>query len=527
MNIYAILTLVAVLACFYKYGVGDYLSKLYIEYTGSKIIFVPDMEGNVVAIVALLQEALYVNGFNKNVHKYMSKTDLFQFWMKHIHKLRVKTEYTIIGGGDTIDKHFVNTHTGFVMYDLYNFWVSLKENNPSMVFLIAGNRDSNKTRVVPLMRKFHAEANGQREFVITQKIANVFNGCADKGLKDGLVEMMSKGEQINEIKFIRLILDKTMGINSTDFLTHIANQVSFRVKSKAVTDEQIVAQFIANFSVGSAWYKYMKYARIYHIIGSNMFSHCIPVPFKSDGKECFDLTEVCRDLDTFYTSCVGQICVDGADASKWDEYWLPNKKSWATTKFDDVDFKSTEYRAWLSAMKKYGIKNLVSGHLPVGATPSIECLKEFEITIFRLDMHTQMTAINVLNGKTTTENICHFNFNPNGYWACDGTVFGTKYTTSIEDPNLELYGTNVVIDGGEWVVRNICNGYVHLHYFLFTPSLNGVPPKWETKYMCLDVKDHPRLNGVNIISTGSSAAGPQKSSLSSTPRKGSKSPLRK
>ena len=382
MNIYAILAFVslfAILACIYKYGASDYLSKLYIKYRGSKIIFVPDTEGNVVALVALLREALYVKGLNKDVYKNMSETDLFQFWMKHIHKLRVQPGYTIIGGGDTIDKHFVNTHIEFVMYNLYEFWVALKENNPSMVFLIAGNRDSNKTRILPLMRKFYAEAIGRAQFVITPAFADGFNGCADKGLKDGLVAMMNKGETINEIKFIRLILDKTMGINSTDFLTHITKQVSFRVKRESITvkDEEVVEQFITNFSVGSAWHKYMKKARIYHIIGGNLFSHCVPVPFKSDGKECFDLTEVCRDLDTFYTSCVGQIGVDGADWSKWDAYWLPNKKSWATTQFQDVNFKSTEYRAWLSALKKYGIKNLVSGHLPVGATPSIECLKEF------------------------------------------------------------------------------------------------------------------------------------------------------
>jgi hypothetical protein len=378
------------------------------------------------------------------------------------------------------------------------------------------------------MRKFHAEANGRKEFAITQNFADSFNGCADKGLKDGLVAMMSKGEQINEIKFIRLILDKTMGINSSDFLSHIAKQVSFRVKSKAVTDEQIIAQFIANFSVGSAWHKYMKYARIYHIIGSNLFSHCIPVPFKSDGTQCFDLTKVCRDLDTFYTSFIGQIGLDGVDWSKWDAYWLPNKKSWATTQFVDVDLDSAEYRAWLSALKKYGIKNLVSGHLPVGATPSIETLKEFEITIFRLDMHTQMTAIDVRTSMTTTENICYFKFSPNGAWACDGTVFGTNYTSSNTDPKLELYGKMVVINGGNWVIRSICNGFFHLHYFLFTPASNGVPPKWETKYMCLNVND-PSLNGINIISTRRSTAGSHTSPNddSKPKRRTSKSPSKR
>jgi hypothetical protein len=531
MNIYAILAIVAVfavVACVHKYGAGDYLSKLYIEYTGSKIIFVPDTEGNVVAFVALLCEALYVEGFDKDMYQNTSKANLFHFWMKHKNKLRVKSGYAIIGGGDTIDKHFSNIYPEFVMYNLYEFWVALKENNPNKVFLISGNRDSNKTRIVPLMRKFHSEANGKKEFSITPDFAKSFNGCADESLKNGLLTMMDKGELINEIKFICLILDKTMGINSTDFLLHIRKQVSLRVKREehTVTDKEVVAQFIANFSVGSAWHKYMKYSSIYHIIGGNLFSHCVPVPYKSDGTQCFDLKKVCGDLNTFYTSFVGQISVDGADWSKWDTYWLPNKKSWATTQPDDVNFKSTEYRAWLSALKQYGIKNLVSGHLPVGATPSIQCLKEFGITIFRLDMHTQMTAINVRTGMPTTENICHFKFSPNGAWTCDGTVFGTNYTSSGTDPNLELYGEEVTMNGEKWVVRNICNGLVHLHYFRFTPASNGVPPKWETKYEFLSV-NHPTFNGIKINLEVSSATVSKKNSNGSKSERKSKSPSKR
>ena len=487
MNIYAILAFVAFfagVAWVYKYGAGDYLSKLYIVYRGSKIIFVPDTEGNVVALVALLHEAIYVKGIDKDMYQNMSEANLFQFWMKHKNKLRVQSGYAITSGGDTIDKDSKNAHPEFVMYNLYEFWVALKENNPNKVFLISGNRDSNKTRIVPLMRKFYAKADGKKEFAITQEFSDSFNGCADDSLKKCLLAMMDKREPINEIKFICLILDKTMGINSTDFLLHIRKQVSLRVKREAhtITDKEVVAQFIANFSVNSAWHKYMKYSSIYHIIGGNLFSHCVPVPYKSDGTQCFDLNKVCRDLNTFYTSFVRQISVDGADWSKWDAYWLRNKKSWATTQPEDVDFKSTEYRDWLSALKEYGIKNLVSGHLPVGATPSIECLKEFGITIFRLDMHTQMTAINVLDGKTTTENICHFKFSPNGAWTCDGTVFGTNYTSSNKDPYLKYYGTDVLINDTKWVVRNMNSAYSHLHYFVFTPASNGVPPKWETKY---------------------------------------------
>ena len=140
-----------------------------------------------------------------------------------------------------------------------------------------------------------------------------------------------------------------------------------------------------------------------------------------------------------------------------------------------------------------------------------------------------MTAIDVRTGMTTTENICHFKFSPNGAWACNGTVFDTNYTSSNQDPNLELYGEEVTINGEKWIIRNICSGSVHLHYFLHTPSSNGVPPKWETKYMCLNVNDS-KLNSVNIISTGSSVAGPQKSSNSSTgstSRRDSKSPSRR
>jgi hypothetical protein len=512
MNFFVIsaLVLIAILAYVYKYGAGDYLSKLYIEYRGSKIIFVPDMEGNAVALVALLREVLYLEGIEKSVYENLIGGSLFQYWMDNIHKLRVHSGYAIICGGDTIDKHFANIHPEFAMYDLYRFWVALKENNPNMVHLIAGNRDSNKTRIVPLMRKFYAEAGERKKFAITKQFADSFNGCADKGLKDGLIEMMDKGAKITAFIFIQLILQKTMGINPSDFLLHVSKYID-RYINQRPDEEEIVQQFIANFSVGSAWYEYIKKARIYHIIGGNLFSHCVPVPYKSDGTECFDLTEVCRDLNTFYTLCVNQIGVDGADWSKWDAYWLPNKKSWATTQFQDVDFKSIEYKAWLSALKKSGIKNLVSGHLPVGATPSIECLKEFGITIFRLDMHTQMTAINIRTDMTTTENICHFKFSPNGAWACNGTVFGNNYTSSNADPNLKLYGNKVEINGENWVIRNISNGSVHLHYFLHTP-----PSKWETKYMWLKV-NHSCFNDINIISTESSVA----------PRRISKSPFKR
>lgn len=137
-----------------------------------------------------------------------------------------------------------------------------------------------------------------------------------------------------------------------------------------------------------------------------------------------------------------------------------------------------------------------------------------------------MTAIDVRTGMTTTENICHFKFSPNGAWTCDGTVFGTNYTSSDTDPNLELYGEEVAMNGENWIIRNICGGIVHLHYFLFTPASNGVPPKWETKYTCLTVND-VSLSGINIISTRLSSTGLHASLNVSTPRKGTKSPLKR
>jgi hypothetical protein len=320
---------------------------------------------------------------------------------------------------------------------------------------------------------------------ITQGFINTFNGPADGGLRQGLTEMMDKGEEITAIKFVRLILDKTMGITSKDFLSHLSKQVS-RETLQVATDEQIVAQFIANFSVGSSWHKYMKEARIYHIIGSNLFSHCVPVPYKSDGTPCNNVTKLFKDLNTFYKSNVSKIGVSiGANFDAWDIYWLPNAKSWATTIFADVNFNSVEYQALLAAFQTSGIKILGTAHAPIGATPGIQLL-DYGVTLFRLDMHTQPTAaVNVDTGLTTTENICCLEFDLFGGWTCNGTAFGTNYTSSNKDPNLGYYGNSIEIDGVRWVIRNISNGFVHFHYFY-----SNAPARiFETKYKCLPVTD--------------------------------------
>jgi hypothetical protein len=448
----------------------------------NKNIVVPDIEGNEVSLMKLIRNYIYIIGTSFE-QKDFSHAELFQLMMQNLESVRVKSGFNMIIEGDVIDKHWSSNHENFAMNDLYVFFASLKRNNTNNVFLISGNRDSNKTRVVPLMSKFSAEAqaNGSAEFGITQAFIDSLNGRADAGLRNGLTEMATKGEQITAIKFIRLILGKTMGIIPADFLLHVAKQV-FRETGEAPTDEQIVERFIANFSASSAWHEYMVQARICHVIGSNLFSHCVPVPYKTDGTQCFDLAELFHDLDTFYTSRVGQIgSLGAADWSAWDSYWLPNEKSWATTQLTNVNFTSPEYQALLAAFQTAGIKNLVSCHLPVGATPVTQCLGN-NVTLFRLDMYTQPTAaVNVDTNATTTENICHFKFSSNGDWTCSGKAFGRNYRSSNRNAKLVHYGKTIVIDGEKWDVRNITGGFVHLHYFLFTP-----PSTFVTKYKCLE-----------------------------------------
>jgi hypothetical protein len=449
----------------------------------NKNIVVPDIEGSEVSLMKLIRNYIYIIRASFE-QKDFSDAELFQLMMQNLRNVRVKRGYNMIFEGDVIDKCWASNHPNFVMNDLYVFIASLKRNNAKNVFLISGNRDSNKTRVVPLMRKFTAEAqaNGSAEFGITQAFIDSLNGPADAGLRNGLAEMATNGEQITAIKFIRLILGKTMGIIPVDFLSHVAKQVS-RETGEAATDEQIVERFIANFSPNSVWHEYMVQARICHVIGSNLFSHCVPVPYKTDGTQCFDLVELFKDLDTFYTSRVNQIVSLGAaDWVAWDVYWLPNAKSWATTQFTNVNFRSPEYQALLAAFQRAGIKNLVSCHLPVGATPIIQCLGN-NVTLFRLDMYTQPTAaVNVDTNATTTENICHFKFSSNGAWTCSGTAFGRNYRSSNRNAKLVHYGKTIVIDGEDWVIRDITGGFVHLHFFYSEPK-NFI---FVTKYKCLE-----------------------------------------
>ena len=451
-------------------------------------IFVSDVEGDEASFMKRIRHYISIQSVSATTYENLLDADLFQFLMLNLLNVRVKPGYNIIIGGDVIDKRWQSNHENFVMNDLYVFVASLKRNNYDNVFLIAGNRDSNKTRVGPIMDKFFKMMGIQQNLPITQDFIAAFNGPADAGLSQGLKEMMAKGDKITAIKFVRLILDKTMGIISNDFLSHLAKQVS-RETSKAVTDvteKQIVAQFIANFSVGSAWHEYMKEARIYHIIGSNLFSHCVPVPYKSDEMPCNNVAELLEDLNTFYMSNVHQIGVSlDANLDAWDIYWLPNAKSWATTTFAHVKFDSAEYQALLAAFQKAGIKIIGTCHAPIGATPGIQLL-DYGVTLFRLDMHTQPTAaVNIDTGLTTTENICYLEFDLFGGWTCSGTAFGTNYASSNKDPNLGYYGKSIEIGDLRWVIRNISGGFVHLHYFF-----SNAPAKiFDTKYKCLEVTD--------------------------------------
>jgi len=329
------------------------------------IAYVSDLEGNLVKLQAFFEaHELFERGQDGKHHLVEGA------WFVH--------------GGDVPDRFYGGLQ---VVEEL----VRLKNETPDRVVLIAGNRDMNKVRLIPELSRAAMRA-GPTEAI--EEWQAWMETCLEAdGSKTHAADVLAAETARCNVpgQRLRWILTKTMGSPDAFELRREELAVHQATSLDQVSDEAVVASFLAEVQEGGAFLNMLASSDVIRRIGNTIFVHGYigasnwgHVP--DDSKHYDDISEWSEALNRWYHA---EIQSWTETATAWGgqgprpgeplvEYSRPsagspfNPQSVVYSRSLDEQGKITlPEPEVIEALMAQGIRRIVIGHSPMGETPLI------------------------------------------------------------------------------------------------------------------------------------------------------------